>query len=101
MDNSVNHTTINSNNSNQNLKATPSEIAKAKYYYNDFVEKMNKSDFCNTSERYMAELAYVKRLEKVYSQNNCQDLLKEISERKTFILEKLKTEFGITYVNQE
>ena len=81
----------------QNLKKLPQEVISAEKNYKDFVDSMNKSDFCNTSRRYLGELAYVKRLQELYSKNNCTDLQTEMSERESVILEKLKCEFGITY----
>ncbi len=90
---------INSGDTNNKMVSNMStKIEKARYNYNDFVDKMNKSDFCNSSRRYIAEIYYVRKLKELYSENNCPDSLKEMSDRETFILKKLEDEFGIKFI---
>ncbi|MBQ8635219.1 hypothetical protein IJ425_03605 [bacterium] len=77
----------------------PHDVLQAEKNYKSFVQQINKSDFCNTSRRYIAELAYVRRLTELYSENNCAKLQSEMEEREAEILKKLKEEFGIIYNN--
>ena len=78
-------------------KNLPSEITRAKRLYSEFVSTMDKSDFCNTSGRYIAEMVYVRELKKLYFNYNYATELQEMSDREDFIYRKLKNEFGITY----
>ena len=58
---------------------------------------MNSSDFCNSSRRYIAELAFVRRLKAFYTEYNYTDLSKEMADKESEIIEKLKNDFGITF----
>jgi len=75
---------------------TDKDIQKAKFFYNEFVNRMNKSDFCNTLDRYLTELSYVRRLIELYNEKNSPDLVQEMIDRETFIMDKLKNDFGYT-----
>ena len=62
--------------------------------YLRFVKKMNKSDFCNTSNRYLSELAQVRELLTQAKKYNLSEQLQKYTE----IEEKIKTklqDFGI------
>ena len=76
--------------------AKNNDIIKSKKIYDEFVTKMNKSDFCNSERRYIAELSYVRQLKLYYSKENCEDLLKEMTDRDNEIFQTLENEFGIT-----
>ena len=76
---------------------TPQEVFEAQKNYKDFVRQINKSDFCNTSRRYIAELHYARKLIELYSKYNYTQLQDEMTKREAEILKKLKDEFGITY----
>ncbi len=98
MNNSINSNNLKINNTNNATKnAQAPELVTLKQAYRDFVKKMDKSDFCNTSRRYILELSYIKKLKEVYTQYQDSESFQEISDREKEILEKLKNEFGITF----
>lgn len=94
----INNTNDKSNIPNSEIKsAINPELLRAKKAYDDFVDKVNKSDFCNSPQRYIAELTFVRKLKDFYMKHQNLNLLQEITEREKEILEKLKNEFGITF----
>lgn len=80
-----------------NTQASMQKLPELHKQYNDFVQKINKSDFCNSARRYLTELDYVTQLKVFYTEKKCPDLAKEMTNKEAEILEILKTQFGITY----
>ena len=96
MDNFFQNVNMNNNLNSDNFPKTQDNIQKARHFYNEFVNQMNKSDFCNTSRRYVAELAYVRKLKNLYMEQNQLDFFKEMADRENEIIQKLEKDFGIT-----
>lgn len=88
---------INNNNSeifniyNESKKSNiPFEFLVSEKMYNQTVEKVNKSDFANSSSRYLSELAQVKNLKELSQRFNLNDKLNHYTEIEEQIINKLK-----------
>ena len=66
-----------------------------KTVYNQYVNKMNKSDFANSITRYEVELNLLNSLEGLAKKENNQNELEFILKNKENVLKKLK-DLGIT-----
>lgn len=80
-------------------KRYPIEYSIEKDAYNNFLKKMEKSDFKHAPTRYIAELNIVKSLIKTAEKYKLEDELSELQIRKGGIDEALKEDFGITINN--
>lgn len=82
-----------------NMQPTLKKLPKLHKSYNDFIKKIEKSDFCNSARRYITELDFVQQLKKLYSDENNADLAKTFALKEESLLEKLKNDFGIGIEN--
>ncbi len=80
-----------------NLQSPAGKLPELHKEYNNFVKKMDNSDFCNSERRYLTELDYVQQLKKLYTDTNCPDMAEAFSAKEKKIIDKLKDEFGITF----
>lgn len=86
------------NNMNNNLNnqggKMPLALAKLNELYSEFSQKMDKSDFCNSPRRYIAELGYVQNLKKTSESYNFSAEAEKWDKKEQEIRAKL-AEFGI------
>lgn len=72
----------------------PLALEKLQEIYVDFSRKMDKSDFCNSSRRYIVELGYVQNLKRTAQSYKIQSQV-EIWEKKEQEVKSKLAEFGI------
>lgn len=97
MDNRINNINNQKSNTINQKPYIPYEIRKSKTIYDDFIKKMNESDFWNTDKRYIAELIYVRKLISLYEEKNIPIYLQDMKDREAEIQKKLEVEFGVKY----
>ncbi len=74
---------------NKNNNELPRDLAMLNKIYSDFYEKMNKSDFSNSSRRYIVELEYVKNLKEKSNNYKLDNEVKKWEQREAEIRKKL------------
>ena len=70
------------------------QYANLIYGYNAFVENMNKSDFCNSPNRYITEHTLIRSIIKLCQEKGLEDNLGDWLLKQIEVTKKLK-EFGI------
>ncbi len=75
-------------------KGIPFELAKLLDIYEDFTDKMDKSDFTNSPRRYIVELNYVKNIKESAISSNIAAVAERMAQKEQDIRAKLN-EFGI------
>lgn len=80
-----------------NVQPSIEKLPELHKTYNEFVKKMDNSDFCNSVRRYLTELDYVQQLKKFYSDTSCLDQAQAFLAKEKKLIDKLKDEFGITF----
>ena len=81
----------------QPLKGKITMFDIAKRDYQKFVSKMDKSDFKNSSTRYLSELSMLEQLKKYAQTDGFLDEISSIDEKIVAVKKNLKENFGISF----
>lgn len=96
----MNFNKINQENINKVIQPLKGKITMfdiTKQNYQNFISKMEKSDFKNSSTRYLSELTMLKNLRKYAQSDGFLDEISSIDEKIVAVRKILKENFGISF----
>ncbi len=96
----MNFNKINQENINKAIQPLKGKITMfdiTKQDYQKFVSKMDKSDFKNSSTRYLSELSLLEQLKKHAQADGFLDEISSIDEKIVAVRKILKENFGISF----
>ena len=85
----------------QPLKGKITMFDVVKNDYQKFLLKMEKSDFKNSSTRYMSELTLLERMKKQAQVNGFENEISSIDEKILLVKDILKKNFGIVFGDKQ
>jgi len=96
----VNFNKVNQENINKVIQPLKGKITMfdiTKQNYQNFISKMEKSDFKNSSTRYLSEISLLEQMKKHAQKDGFLDEISSIDEKIVAVRKILKENFGISF----